>query len=293
MTDSSSGVKYSDMPISTGSNGSYTLGNLCVDPSESGTLEIVFGSNLNESFVGCNRKFSFHLDCASIIDSASNCCDNIDLSVNHYIESFPDLCCTDIILNPTDSIHCIYGIDFNIAGNDQINYVRKDTIPLVLGVNLDTLFTYCAPYASCLPPLTAENYVKRKITFRGKNDEIICEDTVSILICCDIINDPGDPGSGLNKTNNNFIKNNDTQFSVIPNPTDGNLQLLIKNLANEIIDINIINQDSQVLKTFSHIQINNQTEEINLNINELTAGAYIVHISNSNINLSTKIIKLK
>lgn len=294
MTDSTTNIKYHDMEISTATNGSYSLGNLCVNSTEPATLEIVFGSNISELFYGCNRKFSFELDCASVTDSASNCCDDIDLSVSHF--KTPNLCCTDVVLNPTDSIHCIYGIDFNISGSNQINYIRKDTIPLVLGVNLDTLFTYCAPYASCLPPLTEENYVKRKITFRGKDDEIICEDTVSILFCCDIFDpgDPNDPGSGLQK-NSSTLKNEkaEAQFSVIPNPTDGNLQLQINNLAKEIIDINIINQDSQVLKTFSNIQINNQTEEINLNINELPAGAYIVNISNSNINLSTKIIKLK
>jgi len=298
MTDSTTKIKYSDLLISTETNGSYNLGNLCVNSTEPATLEIVFGSNISELFYGCNRKFSFELDCESVTDSAENCCDNIDLSVSHYKTPFPDLlCCTEVILNPTDIIHCIYGIDFNISGSNQINYIRKDTIPLVLGVNLDTLFTYCAPYASCLPPLTEENYVKRKITFRGKDDEIICEDTVSILICCDIINDPGDPsdpGAGLHKGNAKIInENNEPCFSVIPNPTDGNLQLQINNLAKEIIDINIINQNSQVLKTFSHLQINNQTEEINLNITELPAGAYIVNISNSNINLSPKIIKLK
>jgi len=202
-----------------------------------------------------------------------------------------------VYLHPNDSINCVYGIDFNISGSEQLNYVNKDTIPLQFGLDSTLLFTYCAPIANCLPPANETSYIQRKVKLRGKDDEVICEYTVDIMICCDIISDPGDPSdppSGLNKSNSNSITDKtEPQLNVIPNPTDGNLQLQINNLAKEIIDINIINQESQVLKTFSNIQINNQTEEINLNINELPAGAYIVNISNSNINLSTKIIKLK
>lgn len=88
------------------------------------------------------------------------------------------------------------------------------------------------------------------------------------------------------------IKNDNSNLSIIPNPTDGNLKLTISNLENEIVEIKIINQEGLVNKTFSNIKINSNLEELNLNISELPAGVYIVNIMNSNINISNKTVKL-
>ncbi|HEX7414641.1 MAG TPA: T9SS type A sorting domain-containing protein, partial [Bacteroidia bacterium] len=175
-------------------------------------------------------------------------------------------------------------------GSNFVGYVASNTL-------YHNKYLIVNPSAPCHDPkvLTgSHNWTSSADTKNDENTVIVHNDTIANLYLQAFAGDfKAIKGTALSITTNtcgttgiNSINNNESELNMYPNPFNDAVTIHIKN-AGETVSVKITNQLGQVVLE----NVAYQTNEMNLNLNELSTGVYFISVSSGNNHYTQKLIK--
>jgi Secretion system C-terminal sorting domain len=301
------------------SGDSILLGNLCFNNTfTNGTvqrshfkLDVRLGSyywnNPSQKFIGCDNKLSMEFSCDSV---PKDCCEDLGQpSHTEYAdtligdspwERYP-VCCNTYTFSSTFDSDCIYKItleyenqvklDLLDGSGSAIDFQTFDTL------NICTKSHQCGSLneGDSIPNDTRTVQMK----FYGEDGSVICQKDVPMTLCCwynivKII----DPCPLCPKQSQEIWEEpvqrqgQNILLSVMPNPTSGNLSVILEFIEVETAEIGIFDIYGNKLFNLDAVGIQNNFEHI-FDLSDYPSGNYYVRVRTREETITLPFILLK
>jgi hypothetical protein len=179
--------------------------------------------------------------------------------------------------------YIVTGVDGSGCSNTDIVLVTINAIPVATITQVDALTLSASPasesyqWVDCATntPLFGENNSIFNANVNGSYSVIVtssegCSDTSACVV--------------IDEVSLNSISSENKEVSLAPNPTNGDVYVKFNSLEN--VEISIFDAQGKLVKT-----LNNVSNGMNLELNSVEPGVYMVHISANGSNFIERVVK--
>jgi hypothetical protein len=179
--------------------------------------------------------------------------------------------------------YIVTGVDGSGCSNTDIVLVTINTIPVATITQVDALTLSASPasesyqWVDCATntPLFGENNAIFNASVNGSYSVIVtssegCSDTSACVV--------------IDEVSLNSISSENKEVSLAPNPTNGDVYVNFNSLEN--VAITIYDAQGKLVKV-----LNNVSNGMNLELNNVEPGVYMVHISSNGSNFIERVVK--